>query len=172
MKKHTQFLTIILIGIFFSSLGLAQGDKPEGSSFQIDIPQHIQLLNQQIKLAEDNENWDQYYSLRQQIIDAWKQVNPEVANMYRTTNSLEQDALDQNAPKPAENIIGVDSPLWGDDLLVHIGDADDISLAVTRGDTLFLAALNNSDSRVDIYRSGDAGITWSVYRNFSMAHQQ
>ncbi len=117
MKKHTQFLTIILIGIFFSSLGLAQGDKPEGSSFQIDIPQHIQLLNQQIKLAEDNENWDEYYSLRQQIIDAWKQVNPEVANMYRTTNSLEQDALDQNAPKTVEITVGADSPLWGDDLI-------------------------------------------------------
>lgn len=169
MKNLIQFFLLACFTTFLSSNIFAQGDLQEGQSFQIDVPNHIQNLNDQIRLAEINENWSDYYSLRQQIIDAWKIVNPEVANMYRTTNSPEIDASNENAPKVVDIVGGMDSPIWGDDLLVHTGNAADISMAVGKGDTIYLAALNNTAGHVAIYQSGDGGLTWSVYTNIPVA---
>lgn len=168
MKNLFKLVLLLCFGFIMTSNNFAQGDLASGQSFQIDVPPHIQSLNDQIRLAEINENWEEYYSLRQQIIDAWQQINPEVAGMYRTTNSLEADALVEDAPKIAENTTGMDNPVWGDDLLVHTGNAADISMVVNRGDSLFLAVLNNTSGHVDIYVSADGGLNWSVYVNLTV----
>jgi len=169
MKIITHFLTTIFVGILFTAISFGQGDQLQGSGFQFDVPQNIQSLQQQIKMAEVNENWDLYYSLRPQLIAAWQEVKPEIANLYRTTNSLESDQNDQTAPRMSEQIGHIDAPVWGNDLLVHTGSADDISLIVTRNDTLYLAALT-SGSHVDIYVSGDGGSNWSLFiGNFTVS---
>lgn len=167
--KNLFNLVLLLCCVFtITSNNFAQGDVASGQSFQIDVPPHIQTLNDQIRLAEINENWEEYYSLREQIKEAWQQINPEVAALYRTTNSLSVDASVEVAPKVDENTTGMENPVWGDDLLVHTGNAADISLVVNRGDSLFLAALNNTAGHVSIYVSADGGLTWSVYTNISV----
>lgn len=168
MKNLFNLVILFCFGFIITSNNFAQGDAVSGQSLQIDVPPLIQTLNDQIRLAEINENWEEYYSLRQQIIEAWQQTNPEVAAMYRTTNSLEADAAVEGAPKIVENTTGMDNPVWGDDLLVHTGNAADISMVVNRGDSLFLAVLNNTTNQVNIYVSADGGLNWSVYTNFNV----
>lgn len=179
MKKHTQFLTIFLIGIFFSSLGLAQSDQPEGASFQFDIPQNIQLLQQQIKLAEDNEDLDAYYFLRQQIIEAWQQVNPEVAKFYNTVPSDGLIHSSDGAPSGSErtfntlepNIdseIPMESPLWLLDKQVTDGQAYDLSMDVAVNGDIYIAVLGRLDGSttkdsVYVYKSTNGGDSWALW---------
>ena len=165
-----QFLIVFnILFLLCSVIVEAQtGDIISGTK-SIVVPENIKSLLQQITLAEQNEDWNSYYQLREQIKQAWHQVDPEVSGLYKSTNTPETDALDETAPKLLENMKVMDNPIWGEDLLVHTGSAEDISMVVNRGDTLYLAALNSTTDNVDIYVSGDGGLNWSVYINISIA---
>ena len=166
MKKVTQFLTIFFVGILFTSLSFGQGDQPQSSNFQFDVPQHIQSLQQQIKIAEQNEDWDLYYSLRPQLIAAWQEVKPEIAKMYRNTNNPELDNLSADAPQfVVPQSSQIENPLWGNDLIVHNGNVSDMSLVVSRNDTLYLGVLESTGTSINIYASGDGGNNWSSFRS-------
>lgn len=165
MRKITFFLFVFCLGVFSLQNNFAQGDKPIGQNFQIDVPEHIQSLQQQIKLAEDNEDWDLYYSLRPQLIAAWNEVKPEIAKMYRNTNNPDIDNISADAPQfIAPSSSQMENPLWGTDLIVHNGSVLDMSLVVSRNDTLYLGVLESSGTAVNIYASGDGGSTWSSFR--------
>ena len=163
---------IIVFAILFSICSVivdAQtGDMVSGGK-SIVVPDNIKSLIQQITIAEVNEDWNLYYQLREQIKQAWQQVDPDVANMYNNTNSPQLDATVETAPKVVENFNMMDNPIWGEDLLVHTGNAEDISMVVNRGDTLFLAALDGTVNQVMIYRSGDGGLNWSGYASFNVS---
>lgn len=170
MSKFTLFLTVLILLVLSLQSNFAQGDQSSEQSFQFEVPQHIQNLQRQIKIAEDNENWELYYSLRPQLIEAWQNIKPEIALMYRNTNNPEMDNNLTDAPQYSNNSTPVESPLWGDDIIIESGPVSDISLVVTRSDTLYLAALNSSGSAVNIYRSGDGGLNWSTFKsNFSLS---
>ena len=165
MKKLTQFLTIFFVGTMFTIVSFGQGDQPQGSGFQFEVPQHIQSIQQQIKLAEQNEDWDSYYSLRPQLIAAWQEIKPEVAALYRNTNNPHLDNIRTDAPQFIAQTSQIESPLWGDDLVVHTGSVSDMSLVVSRNDTLYLGVLNAAGTSVSIYVSGDGGSNWSSFRS-------
>ena len=171
MKNCTIFFTIVFLGFCFSVSVFGQANLPEGPNTQFSIPQNIHSLQQQIKIAEQNEDWEEYYSLRPKLISAWQEVDPNIAALYRSTNSPESDQLKPDAPKPGEQNTEVLAPFWGDDEIVHTGNVIDISLINTRGDTLYLAALNSTGSAVNIYRSADGGNNWSTFMpNFSLTN--
>lgn len=65
MKNCTIFFTIVFLGFCFSVSVFGQATLPEGPNTQFSIPQNIHSLQQQIKIAEQNEDWEEYYSLRQ-----------------------------------------------------------------------------------------------------------
>ena len=168
MKQFLMFLTLLFL--FSASIIVkAQISDNVAGHEPIVVPQNVQSLLQQIKIAEDNEDWDSYYQLREQIIRSWQQVNPEVANIYKRTNNLE--AGNEN-PGPAQGTGGFQSNLtlnsrWGNDLMVHQGVANDISLVSAQGDTLYLSILKrnfgSSNDSVYIYRSHDGGNSWSLF---------
>ncbi|HEX7358504.1 MAG TPA: hypothetical protein VF270_12405, partial [Ignavibacteriaceae bacterium] len=173
MKNFTIFFTVIFLVICFSLPSYGQANYNEGPRTQIEIPAVVQSLLDQIKTAEQNEDWDQYYLLRSKLIEAWQNIDPAMAALYRSTNSPEADQMNSDAPHPGEGGTGAMLPLWGDDLIVHTGTVIDLSLVNTRSDTLYLAALNSGGNSVDIYRSGDGGDNWTVFKsNFSLTDAQ
>lgn len=114
-------------------------------------------------MAEDNEDWIYYYSLRPKLITAWNEIKPEIANLYRNTNTAEQDNINTEAPKFTNPYSSqIQSPLWGNDIIVHSGGGLDMSLVVSRNDTLYLGVLELSGTSISIYASGDGGSTWSL----------
>ncbi|MCK7521675.1 MAG: hypothetical protein MZV64_30315 [Ignavibacteriales bacterium] len=88
----------ILFSICSAIVDAQTGDMVSGSK-SIVVPENIKSLIQQITIAEVNEDWNLYYQLREQIKQAWQQVDPEVANMYNNTNSPQLDATVETAPK-------------------------------------------------------------------------
>ncbi|HQF42866.1 MAG TPA: T9SS type A sorting domain-containing protein [Ignavibacteriaceae bacterium] len=166
MKKILYLFIVLLLGAIPYYSTLAQEDQIEGQNFQFQVPEHIQSLQQQIKLAEDNEDWDLYYSLRPKLITAWNDAKPEIANLYRNTNNAEQDNINTEAPKFTTPYSSqIQSPLWGNDIIVHSGSVLDMSLVVSRNDTLYLGVLESSGTAVNIYASGNGGSTWSLFRS-------
>lgn len=166
MKKILYLFIIMLMGIVPYNYTIAQVDQIEGQTIQYQVPEHIQSLQQQIKLAEDNEDWDLYYSLRPKLITAWNDAKPEIANLYRNTNNAEQDNINTEAPKFTTPYSSqIQSPLWGNDIIVHSGSVLDMSLVVSRNDTLYLGVLESSGTAVNIYASGNGGSTWSLFRS-------
>lgn len=164
-----QFIVVFtfLFSICSVLINAQSGDMVSGSK-SIVVPENIKSLIQQITEAESNEDWNAYYQLREEIKQAWQQVDQEVSGLYRSTNSPEADALIETAPTVTATMKSMDNPIWGEDLLVHTGTAEDISMVVNRGDTLYLAALNSTTGNVDIYASGDGGLNWLVYTNISV----
>jgi len=168
MKKVT--LLIFLIGFTITQFNFAQGDQPSGQTYQYDVPQNIKLLQQQIKLAEDNEDWATYNSLRPQLINALQVVNPQLASRYKNVSIelLNGDAPLVDVVTNSTNSNIVDQPMWATDVKVHNGNANDISLVVGLGDTLYLGVLSNYTAptldSISIYRSVDAGATWTVFK--------
>lgn len=167
MKQILYVFTILFS--FFSVITEAQtGDIVSGSK-SIVVPENIKSLLKQITMAEQNEDWNSYYQLREQIKQAWQEIDPEISKMYKSTNSPETDAMDETAPKAVASLKVMDNPIWGEDLLVYTGNAKDISMVVNRGDTLYLAVLDGTINQVIIYRSGDGGLNWNGYANFNVS---
>lgn len=165
--KQILFVFTLFFSIFSVFVNAQSGDMVSGSK-SIVVPENIKALIQQITIAEQNEDWSSYYQLREQIKQAWQEIDFDISNMYKSTNSLNADASNETAPKVSTSMKSMDNPIWGEDLLVHTGSAEDISMVVNRGDTLYLAALNSTTDNVDIYVSGDGGLNWSVYTNISI----
>ncbi|MEE9572943.1 MAG: hypothetical protein V3W20_07845, partial [Candidatus Neomarinimicrobiota bacterium] len=170
MKKLFMVLTVIIC-LFNSSIFIqAQNNDRISGSEPIVVPENIKSMLQQIKIAEDDEDWEAYYNLRGQIISAWEEVNPQVANIYKRTNNVDVENDDLGPAQGTDDFQSnqlIDSR-WGDDLMVHQGIADDISLVSARGDTLYLSVLKrNFGSSLDtvyIYRSADGGNSWSQFQ--------
>jgi hypothetical protein len=170
MKKTALLLCSLFL---LSNFHLLSQQVPEGELNQIAIPQHIQLLNEKIKYAEDTEDWNSYYNLRAQIINEWNNIDPQIAALYKTTNKMENNGVYPQAPQVA---IGDNQPfpntgmLWGNDFRIHAGTANDISLVSARGDTIYASALRrNSGSSADtiyIYSSPDGGLNWNLFLKF------
>ena len=160
-------LTICFFGATFF-IQAQNSDQISGSE-PIVVPEHIQSIVEQITEAETAENWGEYYRLRNELIQAWQEVNPEVAAIYKRTTTTESGNFNSDAPqavKDFQSSLNIES-LWGEDIMVHSGICNDISLVSARGDTLYLGVLDrnfgSTNDTVYIYRSADAGDTWSLF---------
>ncbi len=178
-----QFLiTLTLLFCFGAAIMVqAQSNDMVAGQEPIVIPENIQSLLQQITNAENNENWEEYSKLREEIIQAWQQVNPEVANLYRNVNDgtpdLTPDGMPATHPRtntsdPTESIL-FETPmgsnvLWGDDVMITSGKAYDISMDISRDDDIYVAVVGRLDGSstqdsVYIYKSTNGGVTWAQW---------
>lgn len=179
MKKIAQYFLILVLGILISIPTLAQSDRPENTSFQFDVPQHIQSLQQQIKLAEENEDMEAYYDLRQQIINSWKEINPEVARLYNTVVSDGLINSSDGSPVGSTRVfnsvddkidfeIPMESPNWSFDKQITTGKAYDISMDIAENGDIYIAVLGRLDGSttkdsVYVYKSTDGGTNWAYW---------
>lgn len=171
----------IVLFIFFAfTLSFAQDQIP--GSKQINVPENIQSIKNAIRDAENNEDWNLYEQLRTQLINAWQQVNPEIAKLYGNTSNgipdLYPDGVPGTHPKkdinaPTESIL-FENPniqlnsLWGDDVQVTSGRANDISMDISRDGDIYLAVSGRmdgtaTDDSLYIYKSTDGGLNWEVW---------
>ena len=150
---------IVLFILFAFTFALAQDQIP--GSRQITVPENIQSIKNAIRDAETNEDWEAYKQLRTQLIDAWQQVNPDVAKLYGNINDGTPDKTPDGMPAdhPRTNINNSkgsilfessgynqsNSSLWGDDKLVTGGTAFDISMDISRDGEIYLAVVGRLD---------------------------
>lgn len=86
MKQFIIVLTILTFFTVFTSVQAQNNDMSTGYE-TISVPENIQSILHQIKMAEVNEDWTLYSQLRESLIQTWQQVNPEVAKLYRNVNN-------------------------------------------------------------------------------------
>lgn len=177
---------LLIIVLLLFSTSFAQ-DQVIGSG-QITIPNHIKSLNDQIKIAEDNEDWNTYYQLRAEIISEWKQVNPEVAKLYGNVSdgipdlTLDGTSVDQDRKPGSESLNWImeipgnqpNTSLWGDDVMVTGGRSYDISMDISRDGEIYIAVLGRLDGSstrdsIYFYKSIDGGQTWSFWSSLYAA---
>lgn len=185
--KH--FLVILAIFFIFSSTLVVQAqssDIIEGYAPSA-VPANIQLLIKQITDAETNENWDEYTRLREEIIQAWQNVNPDVARLYSNSNSGTPDLSADGAPVNSDRVFNnstledqfelpMESPNWENDIQITSGKAYDISMDVSETGDIYVAVDGRKDGTttkdsVYIYKSTDGGLTWSEWGfTFASSH--
>ena len=173
--------TVLIVFVLCSFISIAQ-DKIPGNN-QITVPPQIQSLYNDINAAENNGDWNTYYTLRNQIISEWNKVNPEVAKLYRTVSNGVADLTPDGAPagNPRISTTGqsdnflfetpAPSPsnvLWGNDVMITGGKGYDVSMDVSRDGDVYIAVMGRLDgsSTVDsiyIYKSTDGGESWTMW---------
>ena len=176
----------IIVLTFFSFFGVslivqAQNNDMVMGHEPILVPENIQSLLHQIRIAEDNEDWTSYYQLREQLIQAWQQVNPEVAKLYRTVSDGIPDATADGSQVGTQRIDDGEAfqnlleesrlqhnPLWGDDKMIFDGYASDISMDIARNGDIYVAVVGSyagSTARdsVYIFKSTDGGLNWTEW---------
>jgi len=178
-----QFLIVLTFFSFFAASNIAQyqsSDIVTGHETVV-VPENIQSLLDQIKLAENNEDWNSYYQLREQLIQAWQQVNPDVAKLYRNVSNGTPDVTTDGAPvgtqrtddgETFQNLLEQsspgDDPLWGDDKMIFDGYASDISMDIARNGDIYMAVLGRYDGSstrdsVYIFKSTNGGLNWTEW---------
>ncbi len=176
-----QFLiTLTLLFCFGAAIMVqAQNNDMVAGQEPIVVPENIQSLLQQITNAENNENWEEYSKLREELIQAWQQVNPEVAKLYSTSNSGTPDLTADGTPVNNDRLFNhntpeeefetpMESPDWDDDVQITNGKAYDISMDINRNGEIYIAVDGRKDGSstkdsVYVYKSTDGGMTWSEW---------
>jgi len=178
-----QFLIVFTFFSFLAASNIAQDQSADmvAGHESIVVPENIQSLLHQIQLAENNEDWNSYSQLREQLIQAWQQVNPEVANLYRSVSGGTSDVTADGAPVGTqrnddgeafqdllEESRSGDNPLWGDDKVVFNGRATDISMDIAINGDIYLAVLGRYDGSttrdtVYILKSTNGGLNWTEW---------
>lgn len=165
--KHFLVILTFLSCLTYITFAQTQSSDVVLGHDPITVPASIQSLVDQITDAETDENWDEYTRLREELIQTWESVDPAVASIYKRTTQTENINYD-DAPQAVDRPQGQSmiESFWGNDLMVHAGGAEDISLVSADGDTLYLAALQrnygSSDDTVYIYRSANGGDSWTL----------
>jgi len=178
MKLILMILTLLCC-LSASIIAQAQNNDIATGQEPIFVPENIQLLVEQITNAENNENWQEYTRLREELIQEWQQINPEVAKLYSNSNSgtpdltadgkpINSDKLfNQNTPEE-EFELPMESPNWGNDIQITSGKAYDISMDVSETGDIYVAVDGRKDGTttkdsVYIYKSTNGGLTWSEW---------
>ena len=175
------FLMIFTIFFFSGALFVEaqNNDQITGSEPNV-IPGHVQTLLEEIKTAEDNEDWQSYYSLREQIIQELQKTNPELAKSYNTVNTktqfninLDDDPANLDVKQSGTNLemrenTSSVAPDWANDVVFYENrDLTDFSMDVSFDDVIYVSiATDNGASTNDslfIYKSVDGGLTWSLW---------
>ena len=179
MKKIFMIFTVIIC-LFSSSVFIqAQNSDQVSGSEPIVVPENIQSLVEQITIAENNENWEEYTNLREQLIQAWQNVNPEVAKLYSNSNSSKPDLTADGMPISSDRLFNentpeeefeepLESPEWANDVMITNGKAYDISMDINRNGDIYVAVDGRKDGSttkdsVYVYKSTDGGLTWSEW---------
>ena len=81
--------TVLIIYIFAASTSLILCQKQDNvdGAVIIEVPQDVKNLLNQIRDAENNEDWQSYNLLREQRIQKLQKTNPELAKRYNTVNT-------------------------------------------------------------------------------------
>ncbi len=177
MKSYFMIFTL-LISLFSSALFLQAQNSDQVAGYEpVVVPANIKSLVNQITEAENNDNWQEYDILREQLIQAWQEVNPEVAKIYNNSTSGIPDQDAAGLPTSNEKLfntpiedyeVPMESPDWGSDMMIHSGKSYDISMDINADGHIYLAVNGRKDGTtakdsVFVYKSTDGGTTWTEW---------
>ncbi|MDC8001654.1 T9SS type A sorting domain-containing protein [Aequorivita todarodis] len=170
MKNVITFLMCSLCII----TGIAQSDL---TGNQIVIPEKtpaLEALYQEAKALEQNGTAAEINANRLAIKNAWQEIDPEVAALYKpiaaTNYPLGGDGSyrPNTIPERPEQTRAPED--WATDKLLRDGYIDGLDMDVTTDGDIYVAAFENftgsgSDSNLYIYRSTDGGNTFVLWQN-------
>ncbi|WP_310992394.1 T9SS type A sorting domain-containing protein [Aequorivita marina] len=163
----------MILCTLFVITGFAQSEE-SGSSLTIpDRTPELEALYQQAKALENNGTAAQINANRIAIKNAWQEVNPEIANLYKPINApgngpqiIEVEISAQDS-EPIER-----SPEdWDTDLLLREGFIDGLDMDATLDGDIYIAAYENyigDNSALYIYRSTDHGNTFALWKELNV----
>lgn len=169
---------VLVVFVLTGSIYMAWGQDTDLSipKTNFEVPQSIKILLNKIRTAENNEDWQQYYSLREQIINNLQNSSPELAQRYNTVNTESkknsnidgEDVPNYNTNIKAKENTPSTSPLWQNDVVFYENRfLNDFSMDISfNGDIFVSIATNNGVSLSDslfIYKSSDSGLTWNLW---------
>jgi hypothetical protein len=177
MKSSLMILILCFFGATFF-IQAQNSDQISGSA-PIVAPENIQSLVEQITIAENNGNWEEYARLREEIIQSWQKVNPEVAKLYSNSNSGVADLTADGSPVGNNNLFNdkpadeeyeqpLETEFWGEDVMITDGRSFDISMDINRSGDIYIAVNGRKDGSspkdsVFVYKSTDGGATWTEW---------
>lgn len=169
MKNVITFLMCSLCII----TGLAQSDL---SGNALVIPERtpaLEALYQKAKDLEYNGTAEDINNNRLAIKNAWQEIDPAVAALYKPTNAPNYPFGGDGNYRPAtipERPIQTRNPEdWSTDKLVRDGYIDGLDMDVTNDGHIYIAAFENflnggADSNLYIYRSTDGGANFELWK--------
>lgn len=166
MKNAITYL-LCVVGIL---TGIAQNNTGKRVAIPEKTPE-LQALYRQAHVLENQGTAAEINANRLAIKNAWQQVAPEVAALYKplppVTETLvwSRNEITQEESQAARPM----APTWGTDLLVRSGFIDYLDMDVTSSGDIYLVAVENytgssgDDSDIYIYRSQDDGDSFTLW---------
>jgi hypothetical protein len=143
------------------------------------LTEQTRSMLEEIKLAEDNDDWDTYNNLRADFINHLKQTNSPLASSYKTIRSdynfTNIDGFEKGKnTSNSSGYLNEEFPTrtipekWGDDVSFRNGlTFRDFSMDVSVDGHIYVSAATwNSAPTTDsliVYRSLDGGSTWDYW---------
>lgn len=161
----------ILFSLFCILTGAAQSNSTGGRTHIPAKTPELEALYRQAHVLENQGTAAEINANRLAIKNAWQQVAPEVAALYKplppVTETLvwSRNEITQEESQAARPM----APTWGTDLLVRSGFIDYLDMDVTSSGDIYLVAVENYsgssgvDSDIYIYRSQDDGESFTLW---------
>lgn len=146
----------------------------------ISIPERtpeLQALYKQAKTLENTGTAAEINANRFAIKDAWQQVNPDVAALYKPneTGGAGFTMVERKVTPEQAQPISRSPEDWDTDLLLREGFIDGLDMDVTGNGDIYIAAFENylggsgDDSALYVYRSTDDGNSFVLWHQIDVA---
>lgn len=165
---------VILISIFSYVSGIAQANS---TGNRIVIPERTAELEALFKESNDlekNGTAEQINANRLAIKNAWQEIDPKVAALYKplppvadTPELVERPIHPRVVQANSRSSDGE----WGSNLLVHEGFVDAMDMDVTGAGDMYIISVEqfvgstSNDSEVFVYRSQDDGESFELWKS-------
>ncbi|MCB0465170.1 MAG: T9SS type A sorting domain-containing protein [Aequorivita sp.] len=174
MKNVITFLMCSLCII----TGIAQSDLSGNTIVIPERTQALEALYQQAKALEQNGTAAEINANRLAIKNAWQEIDPNVAALYRPVETINYPLGGDGSYRPTlipERTEQSRAPEdWDTDKLLRTGFIDGLDMDVTTDGDIYIAAFENftgggSDSNIYIYRSLDGGNTFELWKDLPVS---
>ncbi|WP_339696824.1 T9SS type A sorting domain-containing protein [uncultured Marixanthomonas sp.] len=168
-------ITLLLCSLFVFT-GMAQ---TASSGTQMDVPERtteLKALYQQAKQLENNGTAAEINANRLAIKNAWQEVNPAIAALYKpveTGNLNGLTILENEISTEDAQPIARSPEDWGTDILIHDDFVDGLDMDVTGDGDIYITSYKNlvgGGVDVNTYRSLNGGISFSLWKSISFGN--
>jgi hypothetical protein len=158
-------ITFLMCNLFIT-LGMAQTDVIGN---RMNIPERspeLQTLYSQARQLENNGSAEEINANRLAIKNAWQEVDPAVAALYKPIENVSVPSIAQGSYETS-----VSPEDWDVDGLLREGFIDGVAMDVTDDGDIYITAIENyvgEDTNLYVYRSTDNGSSFQLWSSITI----